>query len=109
LKILVSFLRGPLTNHGTPPTLHAIRSNPVRPRIKAKSSGKQRIIPDRTVGQSSFSARIADTPENTLSEAQVLLKSHDFVMGDGPGGLDELSRTMIRTGGKTVGSSGNSQ
>jgi hypothetical protein len=35
LKILVSFLRGQLTNHGTPPTLHAIRSNPVRPRYAA--------------------------------------------------------------------------
>ena len=33
LKILVSFLRGLLTNHGTPPTLLAIRSNPVRPRM----------------------------------------------------------------------------
>src|SRR5262245_7595228 len=32
LKILISFLRGQLINHGTPPPLQPIRSNPVRPR-----------------------------------------------------------------------------
>ena len=31
LKFLVSFLRGQLTNHGTPPSLLTTRSNPFRP------------------------------------------------------------------------------
>ena len=39
--------------------------------------------------------RVSTTPENTLSEARDLLKSHDFVVGDGPGGLDDLSRTLL--------------
>lgn len=36
LKIVISFLRGPLINHDTPHTLLAIRSNPVRPRLPAR-------------------------------------------------------------------------
>src|SRR3569623_1014379 len=32
LKIVISFLRGQLINHGTPLALQAVRSNPVRPR-----------------------------------------------------------------------------
>lgn len=39
--------------------------------------------------------RVADTPENILAEARGLLKSHDFVVGDGPAGLDDLSRTLL--------------
>jgi len=42
-----------------------------------------------------ITVRIADTPENCLSEAQELAESHDFVVADGPGGLDDLSRTLL--------------
>ncbi|MBX9792581.1 MAG: ParA family protein [Pirellulales bacterium] len=37
----------------------------------------------------------ADTPENVALLAQELRQSHDFVVGDGPGGLDDLSRTLL--------------
>lgn len=37
----------------------------------------------------------ADTPENVAVLAQDLRKGHDFVIGDGPGGLDDLSRTLL--------------
>ena len=39
--------------------------------------------------------RIATTPEECLSEVQGLARSHDFVVGDGPGGLDDVSRTLL--------------
>jgi chromosome partitioning protein len=39
--------------------------------------------------------RIAATPEECLSEVQELSKSHDFIVGDGPGGLDDVSRTLL--------------
>ncbi len=39
LKFLVSFLRGPLTNHDTPPALLPIRSNPIRPLFRWQSAG----------------------------------------------------------------------
>jgi chromosome partitioning protein len=42
-----------------------------------------------------IAVRVADTPENCLSEAQNLIQSCDFVVGDGPGGLDDLSRTLL--------------
>lgn len=42
-----------------------------------------------------ITVRVADTPENCLSHAQELIRSHDFVVGDGPGGLDDLSRTLL--------------
>jgi chromosome partitioning protein len=42
-----------------------------------------------------ITAAVADTPENVASLAQNLRKSHDFVVGDGPGGLDDLSRTLL--------------
>jgi chromosome partitioning protein len=37
----------------------------------------------------------ATTPEECLSELQGLAKTHDFVVGDGPGGLDDVSRTLL--------------
>ncbi len=37
----------------------------------------------------------ADTPDDCLLKAQGLISSHDCVIGDGPGGLDDLSRTML--------------
>lgn len=42
-----------------------------------------------------ITVRTADTPEECLSEAQELAQNHDFVVADGPGGLDDLSRTLL--------------
>lgn len=42
-----------------------------------------------------ITVRTADTPEECLSEAQGLAQSHDFVVADGRGGLDDLSRTLL--------------
>jgi chromosome partitioning protein len=42
-----------------------------------------------------ITVRTADTPEICLSELQALARSHDFVVGDGPGGLDDVSRTLL--------------
>ncbi|MBX7165930.1 MAG: ParA family protein [Pirellulales bacterium] len=39
--------------------------------------------------------RVADTPENLASEAQGLRRSHDFLVGDGPAGLADISRTLL--------------
>lgn len=44
---------------------------------------------------SGITVRVCDTPDSCLSEAQELAKTHDFVVGDGPGGLDDLSRAML--------------
>ncbi len=38
---------------------------------------------------------VADTPEECLAKAQELIASHDFVVGDAPGGLEDLSRTLL--------------
>lgn len=38
---------------------------------------------------------VADGPEKCLSEARELCESHDFVVGDGPAGFDDLSRTLL--------------
>ncbi len=42
-----------------------------------------------------IAVRVADTPEIALKEARGLLRNHDFVIGDGPAGLDDLSRTLL--------------
>ncbi len=42
-----------------------------------------------------ITVRVADTPENCLSAAQELIQSHDFVVADAPGGLEDLSRTLL--------------
>lgn len=42
-----------------------------------------------------ITVRTAETPEDCLAEAQALAGSHDFVVADGPGGLDDLSRTLL--------------
>jgi chromosome partitioning protein len=39
--------------------------------------------------------RKAATPEECLSEVRKLAGSHDFIVGDGPGGLDDVSRTLL--------------
>jgi len=38
---------------------------------------------------------VTDTPEILASEAQGLRESHDFVVGDGPAGLADVSRTLL--------------
>ena len=38
---------------------------------------------------------IATTPEECVTNAQGLLQSHDFVIADAPGGLEDLSRTLL--------------
>ncbi|WP_442483393.1 division plane positioning ATPase MipZ [Aeoliella sp. SH292] len=39
--------------------------------------------------------RTANTAEECAVSAQELLRSHDFVIGDAPGGLEDLSRTLL--------------
>ncbi len=36
-----------------------------------------------------------DSPEKCLSDARGLARSHDFVIADGPAGIDDLSRTLL--------------
>jgi chromosome partitioning protein len=43
----------------------------------------------------SITLAVANTPEDVASLAKDLHRSHDFVVGDGPGGLDDLSRTLL--------------
>lgn len=38
---------------------------------------------------------VAESPEDCLAKTQELAVSHDFVIGDGPGGLDEIARTLL--------------
>jgi chromosome partitioning protein len=42
-----------------------------------------------------LTVRTAATPEECLSEVQELSRSHDFIVGDGPGGLDDVSRALL--------------
>lgn len=42
-----------------------------------------------------ITVRVADTPEECLATAQELNSSHDFLIGDAPGGLEDLSRTLL--------------
>ena len=42
-----------------------------------------------------ITVRIATTPEECLKEAQELRLSHDLIVGDGPAGLDDVSRTLL--------------
>ncbi len=39
--------------------------------------------------------RVADTPEDCVLNVQELRKTHDFVVADAPGGLEDLSRTLL--------------
>lgn len=42
-----------------------------------------------------ITVRVADTPKECLLNAQELRQSHDFLIGDAPGGLEDLSRTLL--------------
>lgn len=39
--------------------------------------------------------RVANTPEECLAVATELAQSHDLIVGDGPAGLDDISRTLL--------------
>lgn len=45
--------------------------------------------------ESAITVVTTDSPDDCLQKAQELILSHDMVVGDGPGGLDELSRCMM--------------
>jgi chromosome partitioning protein len=45
--------------------------------------------------ESRIPVRVADTPEECLSAAQELAAESDFVVADAPGGLEDLSRTLL--------------
>jgi chromosome partitioning protein len=49
-----------------------------------------------------ITVRTAATAEECASNAQDLLLSHDFVVGDAPGGLEDLSRTLLILGDLAV-------
>lgn len=42
-----------------------------------------------------ITVRTASKPEECLAVAQELHQSHDFLIGDAPGGLEDLSRTLL--------------
>jgi chromosome partitioning protein len=42
-----------------------------------------------------ITVRTASTPEKCVPIVQELLASHDFVVGDAPGGMGDISRTML--------------
>lgn len=42
-----------------------------------------------------ITVEVADNPEDCLAKALRLTESHDFLVGDSPGGLTELPRTML--------------
>ena len=48
-----------------------------------------------TEAEPKLTTRVAGTPEICLSEVQELARDHEFVVGDGPGGLDDVSRTLL--------------
>lgn len=49
-----------------------------------------------------ITVRTAATAEECALNAQELLQSHDFVVGDAPGGLEDLSRTLLILGDLAV-------
>ncbi len=42
-----------------------------------------------------IAVRVADTPEECLQQVTELRQNHDLIVGDGPAGLDEISRTLM--------------
>lgn len=44
--------------------------------------------------ESGITVRVCDTPDSCLEQARELAETHDFLVGDGPGGLDEEKRTL---------------
>ena len=43
----------------------------------------------------SMAIRVADTPEECVLATRELAETHEFVIGDAPGGLEDLSRTLL--------------
>ena len=52
--------------------------------------------------ESKLTVRNADTPEKCVPVVQQLLASHDFVVGDAPGGMGDISRTMLILAGLAI-------
>jgi chromosome partitioning protein len=48
-----------------------------------------------TEAEPNVTVRVANTPEACVSIAQKLKQSHDYIVGDAPGGLEDLSRTLL--------------
>jgi len=48
-----------------------------------------------TEAEPEITVRVADTPDECLSEALGLAESHDLLLVDAPGGLEDLSRTAL--------------
>lgn len=46
--------------------------------------------------------RVADTPEECVSAVQDLSQSCDFIVGDAPGGLEDLSRTLLLLASRVI-------
>lgn len=42
-----------------------------------------------------ITVRLCDDPDSCLLEAKDLAQAHDFIVGDGPGGIDDVSRSML--------------
>jgi chromosome partitioning protein len=54
------------------------------------------------VAEPKIAVRNVSTPDECLVIAQELIQSHDFVIGDCPGGLDDVSRTMLILAGLAI-------
>jgi chromosome partitioning protein len=48
-----------------------------------------------TEAEPKITLRTVRTPDNCLEVVQNLSKHHDYIIGDGPGGIDDLSRAML--------------
>lgn len=42
-----------------------------------------------------ITVRVANTPEECVLSVQELARSHDFIVADAPGGLEDISRTLL--------------
>lgn len=42
-----------------------------------------------------IAVEVADTPDECLLKAKALATGHDFLIGDAPGGLEDVSRTLL--------------
>ncbi len=47
------------------------------------------------LAEPNLTVQSADTPDACLTQAKRLLADYEYVIGDGPGGIDDVSRTML--------------
>lgn len=65
-------------------------------RVALLDADKQRSSSEwMTEAEAGITIANATDPDECLEKAQQLIESHDIVIGDGPGGLDDLSRTLL--------------